>query len=548
MLSRAESGFSPTGIPEVHILPEVWFQMQAGRARLAPRLVHVRVAFVEYNTTIGCASPDKPYLVTKDNLLATITLSGNHGYEQYRVKNLDNGTVIDAYNATFIQDNDDSDGKSNGYPVVVEGSSNITLQGGTIDGNVDQTTDRDILYDREPGNSAGIRVYEAPNMTIRDWRIDDSWDGLRFSKGSDGFLVEDVWITDTRDDAMENDKLNSGTIRDSLFDGVFAGISLDPSTDNPFDGTGKDVVIDGVLIRMKEFVNEGRTIHNSPLKLDVHLPMPDLHITNSVFAIENVNHGGDNRLAYAWENLVESSGNVFLNLSDDPLPKDYPMPPKGWTVLHGQEARDYWQSARDKWVVEHAHLALPGDDVPSSVPDDPQPGPGEEDPAPLPDTGGDATFEGAKFDGGRSDEIIVGNALDNDIDGNAGNDIIRGRGGDDVLRGDKGADQLWGGAGDDVFLYKKLSDSRASDGIDEIVDFARGDKIDLRQIDANASFKGDQAFVLAKGAPGTAELSVRYDASTGTTVIEANVDKDRDPELTIHLAGQYQLTTDDFIL
>jgi Ca2+-binding RTX toxin-like protein len=179
------------------------------------------------------------------------------------------------------------------------------------------------------------------------------------------------------------------------------------------------------------------------------------------------------------------------------------------------------------------------------VPEDPtpvseDPTPVSEDPAPVPDAGGDATFDGTKFKGNNSDEIIIGNALDNYIDGN---------GGDDVLRSDGGADQLWGGAGNDLFLYIRLSDSRERNGIDTITDFTQGeDKIDLHRLNADRNLDGNQAFVLTDGTPGAGELSVHYDASTGMTVINGNVDNDRTSELTIYLAGEHNLTADDFIL
>ncbi len=487
--------------------------------------------------------------------MATITLSGHYGYQVYQ-PDLADGTTIDASRATFTVDNNIADdGKALENPVSIRDAANITISGGTILGVVDQKTERADIYKFDPGNSPALYARDAPNVHISGWRIDKAWDGIRTSYNSDGFLIEDVWITNIRDDAFENDKLNSGVIRDSLFDGVFAGISLDPSTGSNYDGAGKDVVIDGVLIRMKTFLSGGMMNHNSPLKLDVNLEMPDLHITNSVFAIEYVNHGGDERLAYAWENLVESSGNVFLNLSDDPLPDDYPMPPKGWKVLQGQAARDYWENARDKWVAEHADMAIPGDDVPSNVPGDPgpkpdpeEPKPNPEEPKPVPNPEGDATFAGTTFRGGDHGETIIGNVLDNDIDGDNGNDVIHGRGGNDVLRGDGGTDKLWGGAGNDVFLFKRASDSRAGDGFDTIMDFTRGDRIALGQIDANRDASGDQAFVLTKGAAGLGELSVRYDSGAGMTVIDANVDNDSAAELTLYLAGKHTLTADDFVL
>ena len=233
--------------------------------------------------------------------MATITLSGNYGYTQYK-PDLADGTIVDASGAIFIVDNNVADDGKAIDPVSIRDAANITISGGTILGVVDQTTDRAKVYKYDPGNSPALYTRDAPNVHINGWRIDKAWDAIRTSYNSDNFLIEDVWITNVRDDTIENDKLNSGTIRDSLFDGVFAGISLDPGTGSTYDGAGETVTIDGVLIRMKTFLSDGRMSHNSPLKLDVNVEMPDLRITNSVFAIEFVHHGGDERLAYAWKN------------------------------------------------------------------------------------------------------------------------------------------------------------------------------------------------------------------------------------------------------
>ena len=70
-----------------------------------------------------------------------------------------------------------------------------------------------------------MRVEDTPQATIEDWRIDRAWDGIRVDGNSNGFTIDNVWLSDMRDDAVENDHHLGGTIRDSLFDGVFSGIS-----------------------------------------------------------------------------------------------------------------------------------------------------------------------------------------------------------------------------------------------------------------------------------------------------------------------------------
>ena len=97
----------------------------------------------------------------------------------------------------------------------------------------------------------------------------------------------------------------------------------------------------------------------------------------------------------------------------------------------------------------------------------------------------------------------VGNALGNTIIGNdranamwglAGADTLIGGGGNDILIGGAGRDVLNGGDGGDQFRFQKATDSTLA-APDHVLDFVGGqDRIDLRQIDANASQGGDQAF------------------------------------------------------
>jgi len=606
--------------------------------------------------------------------MSTISLTGNYGFVAERITDLAVGTTIDASSASFIQDNWTGDGGGdNPYPFRVDRSPGAIILGGTINGEIDQTADWRTVYGY--GNSAGVRLEDSPNATIQDWRISNTWDAIRISWNSQNFLIEDVWVTNARDDAIENDRLLSGTIRDSLFDGVFAGLSIDPSSSSPVDGHSETVTLDGVLMRLQSSLYEGELTHASPIKTDSATNgtvTPNLRFINTVFAIEDVNHHSYRSMFDAWANTVESSGNYFLNLSDTPLPAGYPMPPAGWTVLQGQPARDYWQTVRAEWIDRHSdgggqldagsgdqpvldgggqpvpdvgnisisdvtisegdagtqtatftvsrtgtaafavdfstadgtatagsdYLATTGtlsfaadqasQTVSVTINGDTSFEPDEtffvnltnatnggtifddqglgtitnDDAAPLvggqpvPDDGGQPalddsapTFEGVRFEGNDSNETIIGNALDNFIDGDNGDDVIMGGAGNDILRGDDGNDILWGGSGSDVFFFKRTSDSRQKDGIDTIMDFTTGERIDLSAIDANRDVVGDQAFSLLAGEfakPG--QLNVTYDAIANRTVVTGNVDNDAEAEITIMLNGHVGLTESDFIL
>jgi len=365
-------------------------------------------------------------------MASIITLNGDYGYTPYRYSRGD-ADVIDASNATWIVANTGS--STNRYPFLVENANTgIDIFGATFEGTVSQTADWSDAYI----NSAALMVRNTKDADVHDIRISQPWDGIRVAGNTQGFDIYNVWITDVRDDAIENDGGASGTIRDSLFDGVFSGISL--GNKNSPDSTNEVVIIDNVLMRMQSYLYKGQTTHASPMKMYDNSPM--LRITDSVFAVEDPDHIHNWLLDLAWDKTIESSGNVFLNLSDKPLPSDYPTPPSGWTVLQGQAARDYWEEARDDWIATHE-----GDGDPTS-------GDGTvEDPDDSTDGSDSETFNGTS-----DDDLISGKSGDDMVTGRAGNDQLTGKSGNDMLYGGDGGDQLYGGDGRDQLYGGKGND------------------------------------------------------------------------------------------
>jgi Ca2+-binding RTX toxin-like protein len=110
----------------------------------------------------------------------------------------------------------------------------------------------------------------------------------------------------------------------------------------------------------------------------------------------------------------------------------------------------------------------------------------------------------------------TGNALNNVITGNALSNRLNGGDGNDRLVGGDGVDFLTGGTGNDTFVGEinatKVASKTGPISLDVILDFAKGDILDLSGIDANTGVAGNQAFTLVNSAnPGKAgELSIRH--------------------------------------
>lgn len=147
---------------------------------------------------------------------------------------------------------------------------------------------------------------------------------------------------------------------------------------------------------------------------------------------------------------------------------------------------------------------------------------------------------------------LVGNAAANVLNGAAGKDLLIAGAGNDRLLGGPGRDDMNGGAGADHFVFRALSDSGvAAVNRDLIRGFshAQGDRIDLRMIDANLTQPGNQAFKMigAAGFSGSAgELKIQH--SGNATIVFADVNGDRHPDMSIALLGHVQLSASDFFL
>jgi Ca2+-binding RTX toxin-like protein len=146
---------------------------------------------------------------------------------------------------------------------------------------------------------------------------------------------------------------------------------------------------------------------------------------------------------------------------------------------------------------------------------------------------------------------LYGLAGSDTISGGAGKDVITGGAGKDIIIGGFGSDRLTGGAGADRFVFG-LGDTAASKArADTIFDMqgAKGDRIDLRAIDANESRGGNQKFDFIhtdKFSGHAGEL--RYEKARSDTYIYADTDGDRKIDFVLYLDDAINLKADYFML
>jgi hypothetical protein len=117
-----------------------------------------------------------------------------------------------------------------------------------------------------------------------------------------------------------------------------------------------------------------------------------------------------------------------------------------------------------------------------------------------------------------------------------------------VLTGDQGRDTHFGGAGADRFDFNKLSDSPVGTGRDTIEDFSRsqGDRIDLRDIDADTMTPGDQKFTFIGDDDFT--VGVAGQLRQNGNIVEGDVNGNGIADFEIRVLNVAALNAGDFLL
>jgi hypothetical protein len=250
----------------------------------------------------------------------------------------------------------------NDFPVNVHNSTDVSVLGGKVIGSVPQQLDWDASY----CDSAGVYFKNSPGGQVDGVRIARAWDGVRIGVNSPGFVISNSWLSDMRDDAIENDYLYAGRVEDSLLDGVYQAIALRPDKDRRADVASPAGVTDinGSLIRLQEYPFRGRRRLGGFIKSDP--ATGPLRIRNSVIAIQpSEMQRWANSWDLTWPKVELASNNLFLWLSDAPVPSDFPLPTKGFQILNGASARAAWSKAVANWIDCHPRVDRLPDDPPS---------------------------------------------------------------------------------------------------------------------------------------------------------------------------------------
>lgn len=269
----------------------------------------------------------------------TITVSGTQ--TAFDNTNMAANTKVDASTAQFVP--------SAATVVVHVGSgSAICWHGGEIIGQLPPATPWATMHD-----SYGIDV-DGASFQLENLRVFDTGDGVTMdSQGDVTWVWRDVHFKYMRDDCVENDFLNSGTIENSFFDGCYSGFSARPYT-SVLDGSNNVVVLRNSLFRAQT-MDQGyrRSGHGGFWKWDGKSPKIDLY--NTVFLTDGPTVEDDAIMPPPGK-LRNCSGNVMIWLGSGAFPEPLPSQPGCFRLLTGAEGQQYWDSAAAQWKAAHPNL------------------------------------------------------------------------------------------------------------------------------------------------------------------------------------------------
>ena len=246
-------------------------------------------------------------------------------------------------------------------PVRIGGGSGICFFAGTIIGALPPSTTWSRMHD-----TYAMVVNGASSLIIENARIFDYGDGPTFDEQADvNWTIRGMYLKYMRDDCIENDFLNSGTIEDSFFDGCYDGVSSRDYA-GAQDGSNNTVVVRNSLIRLQAMDQAyGGAVpnHNAFWKWSPSIG-PKVALYNTVFRADSRSREGNGAGMYMAPppgKLADCENNVMVWLGSGSFPETLPTTFNGkpcFRLLTGAEGLQYWNDAVAQWKANHPWMTV----------------------------------------------------------------------------------------------------------------------------------------------------------------------------------------------
>jgi hypothetical protein len=153
------------------------------------------------------------------------------------------------------------------YAAVIgnNGSNNICWHGGRIVGHWDQNTTPWDTYH----STAGVYQFGGPNSIFEDWYVENYGDAIRTGDGgtsstdtlAENWIIRRAHAVNIHDDCIENDRLWTGLVEESLFEGCYVFYSNRQDGVNVQGANQRPVTFRNVIVWLKAMAT---TSHGTP--------------------------------------------------------------------------------------------------------------------------------------------------------------------------------------------------------------------------------------------------------------------------------------------
>jgi hypothetical protein len=333
--------------------------------RTSPKLLSTDAPTPAFTPT---SLPPSSTLTSTPFGLNVITLVGTTA-EKYGFM-IPNNTLFDATNWMSNAIGPGPDGTTS-KAVEVYGTNNsanagatITWRGGVIIGSIPRSWSWDATHNFGGG---GFFIHNAGPIEWQYVRIHNVEDGIKLREepeysNTGSWMLRDCYFTAIRDDAIDNDRFEPGTVQDCLFDGVYVFLSEQDENvgSNTPIGSNEDDTIYVKRVYARIYGTNDAEGPGKWFKWQGNVPHHKAVVSDSVFAIGSEPRLGWSSAAIPREVIWVGNNNFILWLG---TPGAYAGPkPEGVTFLEGTAAQDKWVSVRNQWLADHG---LPLQDFPS---------------------------------------------------------------------------------------------------------------------------------------------------------------------------------------
>src|SRR5437868_9020140 len=280
-----------------------------------------------------------------------VTLSGFRS-STYETGSLSASEKVDATTAQFLVD------QGTNVPVRVGGGDGICWSGGEILGQFPPSTSWSTMHDKYgmiPGSGSSANGIKIQNVTIFSYG-----DGISFDVQDDAnWSIKNVHVKYSRDDCIDNDFLNAGTIDSTFLDGCYDAVSAQEYSGSP-NGNNNIVTISNSLLRLQSMdAVYGGAVPNHNALWKWSTIGPSLALYNNVFRTDGPSREGNG--AQMWMapppgKLADCMNNGMVWLGSGSYPETLPTTFNGqqcFTIMTGAAGLQYWNNAVAQWQAAH---------------------------------------------------------------------------------------------------------------------------------------------------------------------------------------------------